>query len=221
MSAVAGAAIAGIAGIGGAIIGGRKEKDAAVAGADAQSILNRENIEFQKWLWGEQKELTSPWVQAGEQALGQYQQLYDKPFTYDMMVADPGYQFRLSEGLKGIEGSAAARGTQLSGDTLKGIGRYSQMMASDEFNRSYLRRQDTLNRLFDLSQTGANLAVGQATQGGRMGSEVARSNQLTGQAVGQMYSDLGNISAAQWAAPGNIATDLYGSYAMYSGLRGG
>lgn len=218
MSAVAAATITAVAGVGGAIIGGKKAKDAAVAGADAQTIMNQENIEFQKWLWGEQKELTQPWVGAGERALKQYETEAFKPFTERDMLRDPGYQFRLSEGLKAVEGSAAAKGMQLSGSTLKGIGAWSQQFASDEFGRAYLRRQDRLNRLFDLSQTGANLAVGQATQGGRMGSEVGRSFAETGRSQAQMYSDLGNIQAAQWMAPGNVASDLFGSYALYKGM---
>jgi hypothetical protein len=54
---------------------------------------------------------------------------------------DPGYQFRLKEGMQGLERSAAARGGLLSGGTLKGIQRYGQDMASQEYQNAFNRYQ--------------------------------------------------------------------------------
>jgi hypothetical protein len=56
---------------------------------------------------------------------------------------DPGYQFRLSEGLKGIERSAAARGTLLTGGTLKALGQYHQGLASQDFGDAWQRAMNT------------------------------------------------------------------------------
>ena len=46
--------------------------------------------------------------------------------------ADPGYAFRLSEGMKALDRTAAARGGLLSGATLNGAQRYGSDLASQE-----------------------------------------------------------------------------------------
>jgi hypothetical protein len=60
--------------------------------------------------------------------------------------ADPGYEFRRSEGGRGIEQSAAARGGLLSGAAAKELTRFNQDTASDEFDRAHGRWADQHNR---------------------------------------------------------------------------
>lgn len=56
---------------------------------------------------------------------------------------DPGYQARLALGQQGVERSAAARGTLLTGGTLKDINDYAQNQASQEFGNVYNRALQT------------------------------------------------------------------------------
>jgi len=67
---------------------------------------------------------------------------YDRPDFQFRFQEDPGYQFRLAEGQKAIEGSAAARGQALSGATQKALAQYSGNMASDEYGQAYNRAMD-------------------------------------------------------------------------------
>jgi len=55
--------------------------------------------------------------------------------------ADPGYAFRLSEGMKALDRTAASRGGLLSGATLKGAQRYGSDLASQEYGNAYNRFQ--------------------------------------------------------------------------------
>ena len=55
--------------------------------------------------------------------------------------ADPGYAFRLSEGMKALDRTAAARGGLLSGATLKGAQRYGSDLASQEYQNAFNRYQ--------------------------------------------------------------------------------
>jgi hypothetical protein len=109
---------------------------------------------------------------------------------------DPGYQFRLKEGMQGLERSAAARGGLLSGGTLKGIQRYGQDMASQEyqnaFNRYQAERTGTLNPLQSLA------GVGQSTANtlGTMGMNYA--NQ-----VGELYQGGANARASGYVGSAN------------------
>ena len=52
--------------------------------------------------------------------------------------ADPGYAFRLSEGMKALDRTAASRGGLLSGATLKGAQRYGSDLASQSVRSSLL-----------------------------------------------------------------------------------
>lgn len=212
----------------GDLTGANKAAKASIKGskqaAKAQLEATEKNIDFQKWLWGEQKAISEPWRAAGASVLPTLQTMAQQPFTAEMMYQDPGYQFRLSEGMKGIESSAAARGMQLSGATLKGIGRYAQDYASGEFGQAYGRRQQQFSNLFNLANMGQAAAVGQAQQGGVMGGNISQSILGGGQAQAQMYGDIANIKAAQaqsgWNTLmdiGQIGASMYGAGAFSGG----
>ena len=119
---------------------------------------------------------------------------------------DPGYQFRLDEGMKGLERSAAARGGLLSGATLKGITRYGQDAASQEFtnafNRYQAERAGTLNPFQSMAGQGqstantlTNMGMNYANQAGEayMGAGNARASGYVGQA-NAIGGGIGNIS---------------------------
>lgn len=121
---------------------------------------------------------------------------------------DPGYQFRLSEGMKGLERSAASRGGLLSGGTLKGIQRYGQDMASQEFtnafNRYQAERTGTLNPYQSMAGQGqstantlSNIGMNYANQAGEayQGAANARASGYVGQAnaLNQGISGISNM----------------------------
>jgi hypothetical protein len=91
--------------------------------------------------------------------------------------ADPGYAFRMSEGLKAMNAAAAARGGLMSGGALKAGQQYGQDMGSQEYQNAYQRYQT--NRANQLSPLGALTSAGQnaaqntsatnALYGGQMG----------------------------------------------------
>jgi hypothetical protein len=99
--------------VGSSVIGGISANKAAntqVAAADRAAQLQQQ--QFDKNI-----ELQAPWREAGVNALGKLQ-------SGDVMgQMDPGYQFRLSEGMKALDRTAASRGGLLSGATLKGAQR--------------------------------------------------------------------------------------------------
>jgi hypothetical protein len=83
---------------------------------------------------------------------------YARDFGMQDFQQDPGYEFRMSEGMKALERSAAARGGLLSGSMLKGIQRFGQDMGSQEyqnaFNRYQVNRSNQLNPLQSLMGSG-------------------------------------------------------------------
>jgi hypothetical protein len=135
--------------VGSAVIGASASSKAAktqAAAAGQASDLEREMFE-------RNIELNAPFREAGITALNKLTPLATEytPFGMQQFQQDPGYAFRMSEGMKGLERSAAARGGLLSGGTLKGIQRFGQDLASQEyqnaFNRYGIERERRLNPL--------------------------------------------------------------------------
>ena len=122
---------------------------------------------------------------------------------------DPGYGFRFSEGLKGLDRSAAARGGLLSGATLKGAERFGQDLASTEyqnaFNRYQTNRANALGPLDVMRASGQSAAAGQAGIAGNYGASGA---------AGQ--TALGNIGAAGTMGQANALASGLGQYLNYS-----
>lgn len=148
-----------------------------------------------------------------------------------LLQEDPGYQFRLGEGIKALSRSAAAGSGQLSGATQKALARYGQDYASNEFQNSW-------NRLSSLAGIGQNAtnAVGAAgnafanntsnlqTQAGnaRAAGYVGKSNawnNAIGGAIGSMQ-DQAILNALQnqpsWVSALNPLARGYGDTSGYA-----
>ena len=144
-------------------------------------------------------ELQEPWRKAGMEALNKLIPLASEynPLTAANMYADPGYQFRLSEGLKAMERGAAARGGLQSGAALKAAQRYGQEYASGEytnaFNRYQAERAAQLNPLQSLAGVGQTTASQLGTQAVNVGANIGQAQQSAAQARASGY--LGGANA--------------------------
>lgn len=92
----------------------------------------------------------------------------DPGYTKFNFEADPGYQFQLAEGMKGLEASQAARGGLLSGAALKAASRYNQNFAASAYASAYERDRQRQNERY-----GRNV-YGEASQYNRYQNEEAR-----------------------------------------------
>lgn len=101
--------------------------------------------------------------------------------AFENFRGSTGYQFRLDEGMRSITGSAAARGLLNSGATLKGMGEYSQNLASSEFN-TYL------TTLLGKQDQGLNAAYNVASQGTTGGANAAQYARQGAQDIGSGLS---------------------------------
>ena len=191
----------------GGITGADDAAEAAIRGTTkaGKAILQstRENIDFQKWLWGEQKDLAQPYADLGTGAIPKYLEGLDAD-----VELDPGYQFGMNEGTRAMENSASAKGMQLSGAQLKAMQRFGTDYGSTKYNEAFNRRQVNLDNLYRMITTGQAAAAGQAATGSQMGAQVGSSIREGGQAQAQMYSDVGNIQSAQAMSNWNTLLDL-------------
>ena len=231
MGLAAAAAITATAAIGGAAISSKASKKAAAT----QERAAQDATAAQERMFQRQTELQEPFRQGGLTAQQEIMQLLgiggDKAaqgygsmaqsFGTGQFQQDPGYAFRQAEGMKALERSAAARGNLMSGSTLKGIQRFGQDLASQEyqnaFNRFQVERSARLNPLQSLmgsGQSATNVLTGAA---GQMGQNEASNIYNAGQARASGYigsanaltNALGQIGSFAANAPMNNAMMNY------------
>jgi hypothetical protein len=202
---------AGLVGAGASIYSSSKAADAQKAGIDASAAVQRE-------MFDKQTALQEPFRQGGMTAQNQLMTLlglnpgadsgvtvnpndpnfgkYAKDFSMADYQADPGYAFRLSEGMKGLQNSAAAKGLLSSGSTLKGITDYGQGMASQEYGNAYNRyqtnRANQLNPLQSLMGSGQTSANTLTNAAGNLGQGLGQAAAATGAANASAYMNTGN-----------------------------
>ena len=180
--------------VGSALIGASAAKSAAGTQADAANA----STAAQERMFERQVELQEPWRKAGETALNRLSAglgaggEFDKAFSQTNWKQDPGYAFRLSEGMKALDRTAAARGGLISGSALKAATRYGQDMASQEyqnaFNRYYAERANKLQPLQSLAGIGQTSANTLSNAAGQFGQQIGSNIQAAGaaQAAGTM-----------------------------------
>ena len=136
-------------------------------------------------------------------------------FSTTDFQTDPGYEFRLSEGQKALERSAAARGTVLSGGTLKALTQYNQGFASNEFTNAYNRFQQ--NRTTRYNQLASLAGLGQTTAA-QLGSFGAQNANTIGNLIvgGQTSAAAARASGynAIGSAVGGIGNNLMNWYLL-------
>jgi hypothetical protein len=221
VAAIAGSAIVGA---GASLIGGSKQAKASKDAAKEQRKATQATIAAQERALERQIGLQEPFRQTGVNALADYGTASQyTPFGMEQFQADPGYSFRMSEGLKALERSAASRGILSSGQTLKDITRFGQDAASQEYQNAFQRylteRQARLQPLEYRIGLGQNAA---ANQGVNIGSTATN--------VGNLTTSLGNIQSAGIMGQSNaynnmlgniagVATDAASAYGQYQAAQ--
>ena len=113
---------------------------------------------------------------------------YARDFGMSDFQQDPGYAFRLSEGQKLLDRTAARDNRLFSGGALKAATRYGQEMGSQEyqnaFNRYQTNRSNQLNPLGALGTLGQNAAANQGASMGTYGTNVGNLMTQAGNAIG-------------------------------------
>lgn len=192
-AAIAGAAVVSA---GASYLSGKKA-------AKAQKDAAYQQVAEQRRQYDQTRADYAPWRAAGESALARLTGEVTGGGT-TAFTKTPGYDFRLSEGVKAAERSAAARGLLASGATMKAVQRYGEGLASDEYGNWWNRN--------------AGLAgVGQAATDSTTQAGMNATNNITG-ALGQA----GNARASSYANTGSaINSGINNVLAAYLAHQGG
>jgi hypothetical protein len=203
--------LASYLGAGSNVLGGFMQANAINRASAAQQAAADKAVALQEAMYNQQRADIAPWRTAGEMGLAQYAAgiapggELARPFTMKDYQADPGYAFRVSEGMKALDRTAAARGGLLSGATLKGAQRFGQESASQEYQNAY-------NRYVQNQQTQRNALANLAGIGQTASQQLQRAGEAYTPAASELQQGIGNVRASGY---------MQGANALAGGLTGG
>lgn len=220
---IGGSVISGAMGASASRDAASRQSDAADRASELQAQANRESLALQKEMFDKQVSLQEPFRQNGLTAQNQLMALMGgkmgRGFTAEDFQQDQGYQFRMQQGMDGVQNSAAARGGLLSGATLKALQKYGQDFASNEYQNAYNRfntdNTNVFNRYASIAGQGqtASNAIGSAAAG--YGSGASNTMMNGANAIGSNIMGAGNAQAAGLVGGANA----WGN-ALSSGING-
>ncbi len=198
----------------------RRAADAQVRSAEEASRLQRE-------MFDRQVQLQEPFRQGGLAGQNRLMELLGiggnaqasdygrdaRDFGMGDFEVDPGYGFRLAEGNKALERSAAARGMVLSGQMFKGVQRFGQDLASQEyqnaFNRFQTNRSSRLNPLMGLAGAGQQATNVVSNAAGQLGTQLGENAMGAGNARASGYIGQANAYTNAINQMNNMAAQAF------------
>jgi hypothetical protein len=237
---------------GATLAGGLVAANASRSAANTQAGASREAQAAQERMYERQVELNEPFRLAGVASQNRLMELlgirsptaaagatssefvtdpnspdfgkYARDFGAGDFQQDPGYAFRLSEGMKALDRTAAQRGGLLSGSTLKGAQRFNQDLASQEYQNAYNRyqtnRANQLNPLMGYA-SGPGLSATAASSGAAQNFGVQTGQNIQNAASSRASGYIGGANALNQALgnAGNIYSN-YGRNQMLANMFG-
>ena len=191
----------------------------------AQTAAQEKELALKTRIFDENKANAKPWIDVGREALTTLDtKIKDGSFdlrAYGMedLLQDPGYKYRVEQGQKALERSAAARGKLVSGNQLAATVELGQEMGSQEFDNAFARtsgeRDREYSRLWDQSAQGlsaTNALSGTATNfANSAGATIAAGGNAAANAAvntGNVWADFGS----GLAKTGNTSIENYMLY---------
>jgi hypothetical protein len=216
----------------GAALGGGLEEatgggatGAAREAANAANAQSSEALALQRRMYEEGVARQQPRLAAGNNALAQMQSgAFAQPAAFKFGAgdyqADPGYAFRLAEGQKLLDRTAAPRGNLFSGSALKAAARYGQDMGSQEFGNAYQRALDEYNAKVSQANTGYNRLAGLANVSQTAGTQIDTAGQNYATNAGNLMTNQGYNTANAGLVGENAMRSAYGNIGKAFGSGG-
>ena len=199
--------------VGGSVLGGVLGSKGAKSAAKTQAASADRAADLQHEEYLKNIELQAPFREAGltaQNKLLDYMGLskgaggkYARDFSMADYQADPGYAFRLSEGMKGLNATAAARGGLISGNALRAATQYGQEMGSQEYQNAYNRYQT--NRSNQLNPLQSLMGAGQTAT-----NTMGQAGQNYANQAGEAYMGAGNARASGYVGSANAWSNAIG-----------
>lgn len=186
---------------GSAVVGGVVSSNASRNASNAQQRGSQNSIAEQQRQYDLTRADFAPFRQVGYDAASRLSQAASGDMSG--FYASPDYNFRRTEGDRGIGSSFAARGGAASGNALRALADYNSQLASGEYGNWWNRQAGLLD----------------AGQGGT--AQTAQAGQNSANNISAAYQNIGDARASgllgQGNAIGNALNTGLNSYLMYRG----
>jgi 5-methylcytosine-specific restriction endonuclease McrBC GTP-binding regulatory subunit McrB len=178
-----------------------KSSKAAKDSTNAQTSASNATIAEQKRQYDLSRSDQMPWLNTGKWALGQQEAALKG--DYSGFQNSPDYAFALSEGFKGLDRSAAAKGRMYSGGYGEDLTRFGQGLATQNY-------QGYMNNLGRLSNTGQGAAQNLGGLGQNYANAFGTAQGNIANARTSAYNTQANNSIGLAGGFGNLAADWWG-----------
>jgi len=213
---------------------------AAGATADKQLLIQRETLAqqlaqnaealaFQTKMYDQTRADFAPYRESGTANLNQLNTLlgiggntgaadYGRFKTADFTPTDfaagidPGYGFRVREGLKAVDRQAAARGGLISGNALKASQAFGQEAASQEYTNAFNRFQTIRGNTLQPFQVGAAAGQSAAAMQGQANLNFGSAGANTASANNAAYGQFGQGATGAYGTLGTGTYNAVGNY---------
>lgn len=187
------------------LLGSSMSASAAKSASQTSSEAADRATALQQRMYEESIARQQPFLQTGTEAFNRLAALQrgGPGAAQQFLQMDPGYQFRLSEGMKALDRQAAARGGLISGGALKAAQRYGQDLGSQEFGAAY-------NRLASMANVGPQAAGVMSNLGQQYGQQAGNIMMGQGQTAANAALARGSAYAGGLNQLGYLAGRYYG-----------
>jgi hypothetical protein len=145
-----------------------------------------------------------------------------KKFGMSDFNADPGYQFRMDQGINALQGRAAAGGGLKSGNTLKALMEYGQNLGSQEYGNAYNRfnndQSTQFNRLSSMAGIGQTANSALQSAGTNYANSVGNLSMNNAANQGNAMLAGANARSSGYSAIGNALGNYFGGQQSNPGM---
>jgi len=255
------AAIGGSAllGAGSSLLGSGSQSKAAGTASWDQMLAELTSIQAQQQAYAQGVAIEGPYRDLGYTANYQLQYGLDNPqasplfapynpqgglvpgspqspvLTQQGFQASPGYNYQLQQAMSAIQNSAAARGSAISGNTLRDLQTNAQGLASQDWWNAYNAnsgaywnaanyysglQNNLLNSTINQATRGQAAAAGTAQQAGATGANIGNSLGAYGTAAGAGAVGSANATSAGYTGVANAGQNAVSNYLLSQFLMG-
>lgn len=220
--------------VGSAVVGAAASKSAS----DKQSSAAGKAADQSAEAAAQMRQDLSPFANAGQNALTPLMQamgynvdadgnmIYDpngqlhQQFTFDAhnLANDPGYQFTMQQGLKGVQNQMANRGLGLSGAQLKGTLGYATGLADQTYGNAFNRQLGTFNTNYQVNSNNMNNLQNLVNMGQNAAAQQGQASLTGANNAGNYLTQAGNAQASGIMGVGNAANQGVQNYMLYNAL---
>lgn len=195
----------------GAYISSEGQKSAANKASKAQQGAANQAMQASEQNYQRTAGNLNPYIDAGSSALAQEQKL--NAGDYSGFTASPDYQFSLSQGLQGLDRSAAARGSLYSGGHSADVMNYAQGLASQNYDKYYSRlaglAENGQNAASNLGSVGTGNAAAIGAAATNAGTAQANAAHDTANANSNMVGQLSNLAGTYFTGQSSPTASSY------------